>query len=207
MASGTSGEDDRLTFSSTQQTGVLYFSTLVTVPTGAAPTTAGDYFFSGYSTASGYLGRVFLATSADGGVAFGLSNQSTGTAVTDGADITLGNEYRLVLRVDPTAHTATLGYQLATASPFTADSQLTISGGTAGTIAGLDSVAFRQGSGGTFTLTDDGVRVGTTLADVSGIATGPSPFFNPIPEPSTYATMLAGAGLLGLALRARSRAV
>ena len=213
LASGTSGEDDRLTFSSSQTTGTVYYSALITVPNGTTAAAAGDYFFSGYSTASGYLGRVSLDLGTGGtGLAFGLSNSSTGAAnIALGPTLTTGSEYRLVLAVNTAAGTASFNYQLATATAFADTSTFIAGGGVASTnVSGLDSVALRQGAaaGDAYTNIVDGVRIGTTLADVSGIQTGASPFFNAnaVPEPSTYAMMVAGAGLLGLALRARRAA-
>lgn len=211
LASGASGEDDRITFASPAiTTGILYYSTLVTAPTTDTGVTSanGDYFFSAYSTSGGYLARVYLADdTATGSLAFGLT---TGTAPTNlGPDITAGTQYKLVLRVDLGTKTATLGVFAANATP-TSDSQLTIPSGTAFTsAAGLDSVAIRQGSatGSAFTTVIDGIQVGTTLADVSGITPGSTAaFFNAVPEPSTYAAAIIGFAALALAHRRRRSA-
>ena len=212
LASGTSGEDDRLTFApaTAPATGTVYYSALITVPNGTTAAAAGDYFLSAYSTAGGYEGRVSLDLGTGGtGLAFGLSNNLTGAAnITLGPTLTTGSEYRLVLAVNTATGTTSFNYQLASATPFADTSTFIAGGGAAGFTTGLDSVALRQGSaaGDAFTNIVDGIRVGTTLTDVSGIATGSSAFFNAVPEPSTYATMVAGAGLLGLALRARRKA-
>ena len=213
LTTGVSGEDDKDTFSSTSvTTGILYYSTLVTVPSGTTVTaTNGDYFFAAYSAAGGYAARVYVAQgSAAGTVALGLTTAAaSGTnAVNKTIDLTLGTEYKLVLRYDVVAKTATMGL-FAPGTAVTADSQLTITSGLAGAVAGVDSVAIRQGSaaGAGFTTVIDGIQVGTTLADVANIATGSSPYFNAVPEPSTYALVAVGLIAAGLLHQRPRRAV
>lgn len=189
VASGTSGEDLRLGLGSGFTTGVLYYSALIT-PLSAPTTTNGDYFFSGYSTATtggGYFGRLFLSTTATG-FTFSLSNG--GTTPTDWtSDVTINTEYLVVLRLDVAARTATMGVFNPSSAP-TSDSQLTIAGGAAsGTTGAIDSIAFRQGSGsGGFSNRIGGVMVSNSIAEV-------------IPEPSTALLGLIGLG--GLLRRRR----
>lgn len=209
LASGTSGEDDKNVFSTAGvTTGTVYFSFLVTAPTSDSTltSTTGDYFLSGTSTSNAFLGRVFLSKTATG-VAFGLSSGAS-TPSTFSSDITLGTEYKLVMRIDLTAKTSTLGV-FSPATTSIADTDLTLTGGAAGTATNIASILIRQGSatGSAFTTVIDGVQAGTTLADVSGIATGASPYFNVVPEPSAYATFAVGLLALIGVQRARRRAV
>ena len=214
VGSGTTGEDDSNKFAAAPiTTGLLYLSTLVTVPTGTTVTaTNGDYFFAPYSTASsggGYAARVYVAQgSAAGTVAFGLTTAAANTTnnpVNKTADLTLGTEYKLVIRYDITAKTATMGL-FAPGTAVTLDSQLTVTSGTAGTVTGIDSVAIRQGAGAAFTTVIDGIQAGTTLADVSAIATGSSTYFNAVPEPSSYALGAFALVVLSFSVRCHRRA-
>ena len=195
LASGTSGEDDKNTFSTAGiTTGTVYFSFLVTAPTSDSTltSTTGDYFLSGTSATNAFLGRIFLSKTATG-VAFGLSNGAS-TPSTFSTDITLGTQYKLVLRVDLGTKTSTLGVFTPSTTTI-ADTDLTVTGGAAGAAANISSVLIRQGpsTNAAFTTVIDGVQAGTTLADVTGIATGASPYFNAVPEPSTYAAFAVGA--------------
>lgn len=191
VGSGVSGEDDRDTFTATAITsGSLYYSALVAVTafSSATPSANGDYFLSPYNSApsgGGYAGRIFVSGTTDGGIAFGLSN--SGSAPTDGPDITIGTYYKLILKYDFSTKTASLGIFDPSFVP-TDDSGLTITGGTASAIAALDSVAIRQGSStnAAFTTAIDGIEVGTTLADVASIQ------LTPAPEPSAVGLLIGG---------------
>jgi hypothetical protein len=189
VVSGTSGEDVRVSLGSGYTTGVLYYSALVT-PLSAPTTAGGDYFFSGYSTASpggGYFGRVFFSTTATG-FTFGLSNG--GSTPTDWtSDVTINTEYLVVLRLDVAARTATMGVFDPLAKPIS-DSELTIAGGAAsGTTGAIDALALRQGSGsGGFSNQIDAVMVSDSITQL-------------VPEPSS--ALLAGLGGLMLLRRRR----
>jgi len=192
-----SGEDVKRALDQNYTSGVLYASALVSM--SAAPTGAnGDYFLSFYSSAAsggGYMGRIFASATATGW-SFGLSN-GTSTPVDWGTDLSLNTTYKIVLRLDVAARTATMGVFAAGYTP-TSDSELTLSGGAAsGTTAAVDNFAMRQGaaSGAVMTEVISGIATGTSLSDVAGLAA--------VPEPGTVTLVSLGLGVGLWGLRRR----
>jgi len=185
---GTSGEDDNATFPA-QSSGAVYAAAMVNV-TSAQVT--GDYFmhlFDGPIGTNIFRGRVFVkkdATNATYG--FGLQYGSAATnQVYTPTTFATGVTHLIVLKytfgagmnddtvslfVDPA-----LGGNEPTPTLTTADS-------TQADALNLDGIALRQGSAANAaTETVDGIRVGTSWADVAGGGGGGTPSPSPTQSP------------------------
>jgi len=151
----TSGEDDKIIFSSTGVTsGTVYASALVNI--SAAQT--GDYFLlisDGGST--NFYARVYAKTNDASTFYFGFARQSTASYTTN--TYSYGQTYLLVIKYDFTAGAASLYISDAVASTEPASPTLgAFTDGNAPTKLG--GIGLRQGSGSaSATVTVDGIRV------------------------------------------------
>lgn len=189
---GSSADDSRRAIGSSITSGSLYLAALVKVTT--APTSAnGEYFLSFYNSPTsggGYIGRIFASTTTTGWT-FGLSNGSS-TPVDWGTDLALDTYYKVIAKLDVTAKTTTLGVFSPSYTPVS-DSELTLSGGSASTVAAVDYIALRQGTAAQGAQAITGLWLGTDLADVASIT---------VPEPSTM-SLLGGLAVLAFVFRRR----
>lgn len=190
----TSSDDSRRALGASYTSGALYMSALVKVTT--APTSAsGDYFLSFYNSPSsggGYAGRIFASTTATGWT-FGLANASS-TPTDWSTDLSLNTYYKIVTKFDLSTKTASMGVFAPGYQPL-ADSELTLTGGTAGSVLGIDNIALRQAGTAQGAALIDSIWVGTELGDVAPLA---------VPEPSAMA-IFGGFGMLALVMAARRR--
>jgi PEP-CTERM motif len=189
--SAASSEDARRPLGGTISSGSLYMSALVTVTT--EPTSAnGEYFLSFYSVANGYVGRVTSSQTATGWT-LGLANGTSSAIMDWGTDLSLNTQYKVVVKLDVAAGTATMGVFDPMFVP-SSDTELTLGGDTPSTVVAVDNIALRQNTSAQGAQTIESVWVGTTLGDVATL----------IPEPSSILLASLG-GLLLLAVVRRHR--
>jgi len=165
----TSGEDDSKTFAPTINSGNAYASFLLNVTSAQA---TGDYFFSLYDGT--YITRVFIKASGAGYV-LGVS-KSGGTVSYDATVRSFNTTILVVLKytfntgtttddvinlfIEPTLGAAEPAATIANVGAGTAD------GGT------FNRIALRQGTASSASAQIvDGIRVGTTWASVTPVAT------------------------------------
>ncbi len=184
---GPTGEDDNDPFTSTTA-GTVYAAFLVNV---TASTTTGDYFFH-YMVNSGdtlnFAGKVFVKKDATTtNYAFGISkraNAGTG-AVFTGFTYAPNATHLLVVKYtfNPAATDDTLDLFIdpTPGSPEPA-ATLSATDTTAADLTAVGAVALRQGGASSGpTQQVDGIRVGTTWADVTGGGGTPNPTPTPTP--------------------------
>ena len=161
-----------------------------------APTAGSDYFFAVHdAAASNFRGRVFLSAPSSSGFRIGISNSLNTPVFT--SDLVTGQTYFAVVRHSNTTGVNSalwIGSSLSAISSVGASSPTITASDTLGTLIAFSRVALRQGNSITVanSLDFDNLVIGNTFADVA-----------PIPEPSTYAAILGGVALLGVAARRR----
>ena len=97
----TSGEDDRFSFTS-QTSGSVYSSALIKVT--AAQT--GDYFFTLYSAANGYMCKLYIKTDGAGGYYFGIAKTSASAVTYETTSRTFSQTYLVVMKYKFNSSTA-----------------------------------------------------------------------------------------------------
>lgn len=150
----------------------------------ALPSATTPTYFTHFkdATASGFRGRVFADQTGAAANSFRLGIANTTAAfVNVPLDLALGTTYTLTLSLDVASGVASLAVNGSPAVVAT----------DAATPLAISTYAFRQ-SAGEGTLTADSLAVSYTAAAV--------------PEPATYAYVIAGLGALVLGMRRRSAA-
>jgi hypothetical protein len=182
LAQTASSEDAGLTFTGT--TAPLFYAFDLQY-TGATP--AGNAYFAALRNSGSFVARTFLAAPTTSGFRLGIGTNATG----DGAatiftpDLTNNTLYRVVVGYNPT--TGALNFWINNGVEGSPD----LSIAAAGTTATLNGFNLRQGGNAANNysgLNIDNFEIATTFDEAFNFA--------PIPEPSTYAMMLVGAGLL-----------
>ena len=156
--------------------GNLYASLVINL--ASRPSGAGGYFAHLKDDGtSNFRARIFVTTNGAGAGSFrvGIAN-STNTVTAIPTDLTVGQDYTLVLRYDTAETTSTLWINPASESAATdradAAKDTTVA-------AGITAFALRQSlssGAGMGTLTVDDLKVGTSFGDVTG---GNDPSLNP----------------------------
>lgn len=176
-----SGQDVNKAFAA-QTSGTVYASFLVNVSSVA---TGGDYFFHLGETTIGstFRGRVFVKRDASNKLAFGIAQSTTPVAYT-AFSYDMNTTYLIVLKFDMVSGTGNdvssiyINPPLNAAIPATGWLANTDASGT--DLAGVGSVALRQGGTSAPTLKLDGIRISTNWADIVGAIPAPTiSGFNP----------------------------
>ncbi|HQZ83759.1 MAG TPA: hypothetical protein PLR83_11095, partial [Pyrinomonadaceae bacterium] len=176
VAMTTSGEDANHGFAA-QSSGSVYAAFLVNV-SEASTTLPGNYFFhfGPDPIGSTFRGRVFAVKDASNNLAFGVSSAATaaaGVALT-GFTYSMNTTYLIVVKyniIDGTGND-TVDLFVSTTVPATEPTPTLTSIDVSPGDISPGSIALRQGSTATSpTLHIDGIRVGTSWADVTQAST------------------------------------
>jgi hypothetical protein len=175
----------------------VYSSFSFTVNT--APSAGSEYFYAVHdAAASNFRGRVFLSAPTTSGFRIGVSN-STGTASVFTSDLVAGQTYFAVVRHSNTTGVNSalwIGSSLSAIATVGSSTPTITASDALGTLISFSRTVIRQGNGISVSnsLNFDNLVIGNTFSDVAPSA---------IPEPSTYAAILGGVALLGVAARRR----
>jgi len=182
----TNGEDVNKTFT-VQSSGIVYASFLVNVTSSQ---TNGDYFFNfGPATMSTtFSGKIFIKKDATTtNFAFGVTKAAnTGASVVytpfsyvPGVTYMVVLKYTIVTGATNDYAQIYINPTLNAVEPVTG--WVSSSDNTAGDLAGIGSIALRQGgTSNAAGLKIDGIRVATTWADIVGVASTPVITVNPL---------------------------
>jgi hypothetical protein len=154
----------------TTSSGTLYASFVVNF--SQVPNGAGSYFWHFRDTGTGFRAKVWASTNGAAADSFRVGvSVSTNSPVYIPMDLSLNQDYKLVVRYDLDASTATLWI-----NPTSEASANSVTANDSYAAIPLYSVCFRQtGSNpGIGVLTVDDLLVGTTFGDVSVIGGPPS---------------------------------
>jgi hypothetical protein len=168
----TSGEDDNRTFA-VQSTGSVYAAFLVNI-SDASTDPAGGYFFHLGPDPVGttFRGRVFVKKDASNNIAFGISKSLTASTdiVFTPFSYSLNTTYLVVVKyaIVDGATNDTVSLFVSTNVPASEPAPTVIASDTTQTDISPGTVSLRQGAAATSpTLRVDGIRVGTSWADVT----------------------------------------
>lgn len=155
------GEDVRKPFSSPSTSGDIYASVLVNMTSASS---GGDYFYSFYSVANGYFGRLFAKTSGSGFV-LGISKNATGSY--DTTELAFGTTYLVVIKIKRNEGTGDDVASLWVNPPLgSSETTPAVTNNSGNDPATLDNIALRQTSS-TPVVRLGSILIGTTWASVT----------------------------------------
>jgi hypothetical protein len=181
-------DDDYRAFSPLDE-GSLYYG--FTVQTNTAPTTTGSYIAALWDGDTGadtdFFGRLQVARGSTASkVKYGIINESPNAVVYyTASEFDLGTSIQVVVRFDFSTMTSTLWLNPIDESSTSVTD--TVAAEFTGPASTLGNMLLRQASG-----------VGSSAVDNLAVATTFDGAIAPVPEPSTWALLVAGAGVFCL---------